>query len=73
MGDKFLVRLFGLVAMLVTTAWLIGYLVPIWQPDFKPAPELNIVMMAVVGIFTALWNKARDPREPDQKDDDNAE
>lgn len=69
MDDKFLVRLFGLLAMLITTAWLVGYLVPIWQPNYKPAPELNVVMMAIVGIFAALWNKARNPKD----DDDDAQ
>lgn len=69
MDDKFLTRLFGVLAMLITTAWLIGYMVPIWQPNYKPAPELNVVMMAIVGIFAALWNKARNTKD----DDDNAQ
>ena len=69
-------RLFAVLAMVVTVAWLIGVLAPIWRPGYQPPPELNLVMMAVVGIFVSLYNKARNPNDdrsnddPDPKGDD---
>lgn len=63
MGEQFLARVFGAIAVLVTAVWLIGYLAPIWRENYTPAPELNIVMMAIVGIFVSLYNKAKSPNE----------
>lgn len=65
MGDeRFMQRLFGLLSFLVTVVWLVGYLAPIWRPDYQPPPELNIVMMAIVGVFVSLYAKAKNPRDP---------
>ncbi len=61
MDEKFLARLFAVLAVAVTAVWLIGYLAPIVRPSYVPPPELNIVMMAVIGIFAALYNRARHP------------
>lgn len=57
-------RLFGVLATIVSIGWLIGFLAPIWVETYKPAPELNMAMMAVVGIFVALYNKAKKPSDP---------
>lgn len=64
--------LFAVLSIAATLAWLIGYLAPIWRPDYTPAPELNIVMMAVIGIFATLYQKATRPRdrELDERDQD---
>lgn len=63
--ERTLARLFGFLAIVVTIAWLIGYLAPIWQPDYTPPPELNLVMMAIVGVFVSLYQKARKPKSSD--------
>lgn len=63
MDEKFLSRLFAVIAVAVTGVWLVGYLAPIWRPNYTPAPELNIVMMAIVGIFVALYNRAKHPKD----------
>lgn len=69
MDEKFLSRLFGILSVVITTVWLIGYLAPIWRPDYEPAPELNIVMMAIVGIFVSLYTKTRHPKGGEEKDE----
>lgn len=66
-------RLFAALSILITLVWLIGYLAPLWRPNYTPPPELNIVMMAIVGIFVSLYTKAKNPkdgdRDKDRKDD----
>ncbi len=68
--------LFAVLSMATTAAWLVGYLAPIWQPEYKPPPELNIVMMAIIGIFATLYSKAKKAGNSDsgkkeaERDDD---
>jgi hypothetical protein len=69
MDEQFLARLFGFIAFAVTTAWLVAYLAPIFRPSYSPAPEFNIVMMAVVGIFVSLYNKAKHPKDDPAESD----
>lgn len=64
-------RLFAVLALAVTAVWLVGYLAPLWRPNYTPPPELNIVMMAIIGIFVGLYNKAKNPRDDDD-DEPNA-
>lgn len=61
--------LFAVLSMATTVAWLVGYLAPIWQPDYKPPPELNIVMMAIIGVFSALYQKARKAKTSDSEEE----
>ena len=63
MDEKFLSRLFAVLSIAVTGVWLIGYLAPLWSPNYVPPPELNIVMMAIVGIFVSLYQKAKNPTD----------
>jgi hypothetical protein len=56
-------RLFGVLSFLVTVVWLVGYLAPIWRPNYQPPPELNVIMMAIVGVFVSLYTKSKNPRE----------
>lgn len=72
MDERFLARLFGILAITVTAAWLIAYLAPIFRPNYTPAPEFNIVMMAVVGIFVSLYNKAKHPKDEAAESDSKA-
>lgn len=68
MDEKFLSRLFAVLSVAVTFVWLIGYLAPLWRPNYTPPPELNIVMMAIVGIFVSLYTKAKNPKDGDEED-----
>ncbi|MFH5231877.1 hypothetical protein [Antrihabitans spumae] len=70
MDERFMARLFAVLAVTVTAVWLIGYLAPIWRAGYQPPPELNLVMMAIIGIFVSLYNKAKHPK--DDSGDDNA-
>ena len=70
MDEKVLSRLFALLSVAVTLVWLIGYLAPLWRPDYQPAPELNIVMMAIVGIFVSLYTKVKHPKDRGKEDDE---
>ena len=63
MDEKFFSRLFAVLSIAVTGVWLIGYLAPLWRPNYVPPPELNIVMMAIVGIFVSLYQKAKNPTD----------
>lgn len=69
MSEKLLSRVFAVLALMITVVWLVGYLAPIWKPNYTPPPELNIVMMAVVGVFVSLYTKARNPDDDDQNGD----
>lgn len=66
MDERFLSRLFAFLSIAITVVWLIGYLAPVWRPGYEPAPELNIVMMAIVGIFVSLYTKAKYPKDGDK-------
>lgn len=62
-------NLFAVLAVFMTAVWAVAYLAPIWRPNYTPPPELNIVMMAIIGIFVSLYNKAKNPKEaPDDKE-----
>ena len=61
-------RLIAGLTVVVTTAWVISFLAPIVQPDYKPPPEINVVMMAIVGFFVQLYLKSRRPTKgPDDE------
>ena len=66
MDERFLSRLFAFLSIAITVVWLIGYLAHVWRPGYEPAPELNIVMMAIVGIFVSLYTKAKHPKDGDK-------
>ncbi len=59
MDDKLLSKLLAGMTVVVTTAWVISFLAPIFQPQYHPPQEVNIVMMAVVGLFVQLTLKSK--------------
>jgi len=61
--DKIVSRLLAIVTVVVTVAWVVSFLAPIVVPDYQPPQEVNIVMMAVVGLFVQLTMKSRNPKE----------
>lgn len=61
--------LFAVLSIAATIAWLVGYLAPIWRPDYEPPPELNIVMMAIIGIFATLYQKARHAKDSESDEE----
>lgn len=56
-------RLKGFLITLVVIVWAINMSAPIWNPDYKPPPELNVAFMAVVGVLTAAKTNNRDREE----------
>lgn len=69
MDDKYLTRLLTAVTVIVTLAWAVTFLAPLVRSDYDPPQEVNIVMMAVVGLFVQLLLKVRNPK--DSEDDRN--
>lgn len=65
MNDKFVSRLLAGITVVVTAAWVISFLAPIFQPEYKPPQEINIVMMAVVGLFVQLTLKSKNIKDDD--------
>jgi hypothetical protein len=66
--EKFMARLFAAVAIIVLLGWTVGVvLAPIFSEGYRPAPEINIVVMAIVGIFGTLYNKAKNPKDGDEE------
>lgn len=71
MEDSYISKLLALITVIVTVAWVISFLAPIFVPDYKPPQEVNVVMMAVVGLFVQLTLKSRNIQPPREggKDD----
>lgn len=68
MDERLMGRLLAVVVVTVAGGWLVAYVVaPLIRSDFHPASEINIPMMAVIGLFLTAYRKARNPddaREP---------
>lgn len=50
-------RVRTILIAVVTIVWGINMLAPIAVTDYKPAPELNVAFMAIVGALTASYKK----------------
>lgn len=50
-------RLRTAVIVLVAIVWAANFTAPIFVRDYKPAPELNVAFMAIIGVLTASYNK----------------
>lgn len=69
MDDKLISKLLAGLTVAVTLAWITSFLAPIFVHDYAPPQEINVVMMAVVGLFVQLTLKSRNPKEEGKKDD----
>jgi hypothetical protein len=67
--EKFMLRLFAVVTTLVLLAWLVAVAIaPIFAGDgYVPAPEINIALMAIVGLFVKLYTSARNSKGDDDE------
>lgn len=50
-------RLRSAIIVIVAIVWAANFTAPIFVKDFKPAPELNVAFMAIIGILTASYKK----------------
>jgi hypothetical protein len=50
-------RLRTVVIILVTAVWAINFVAPVFEHNYKPAPELNVAFMAIIGILTASYKQ----------------
>lgn len=62
MGDKLLKA----VIAVITLVWAANFAAPLWNPEYKPSPELNAAFMTVVGgIILARSHKTeREDEDP---------
>lgn len=60
-------RLVKVVIVVVTMVWAVNFLIPLWNPDYKPVPEVNAAFLTVVGalVVARVGNtKNEEPEEP---------
>jgi len=56
-----------LLIVVVTLVWAANFTAPIVVKDYKPAPELNVAFMAIIGVLTASYRKENDDDEDDSR------
>lgn len=63
------------IILIVALVWAANFTAPLFMTDYKPAPELNVAFMAILGVLTASYNKdeKKSPKvekkpEPDKED-----
>lgn len=61
MDEKLTSRLLAIMCLAVTSVWVISFLAPLVRTDFVPRPEVNVGLLAVLGIFVQLYRKSRRP------------
>jgi hypothetical protein len=49
-----------LLIAIVTCVWALNFTAPIFVKDYKPAPELNVAFMAILGILTSSYRRGDD-------------
>lgn len=57
----------SLLIAIVTCVWALNFTAPIFVKDYKPAPELNVAFMAILGILTGTFKRGND-KDGDDKD-----
>lgn len=67
MNERFMARLFAVIVVVVMLGWIVSFLAPIFVVGYKPAPEINIVVMAIVGLFVTLYTKTKNPEDGDDE------
>ena len=66
-----LVKVFAFVAIVITLGWFISFVVvPAFNPEFKPPPEVTVAMTAVItaiaGLLGGAYYKARKAASEDE-------
>lgn len=49
-----------LLISIVTAVWALNFTAPIIVHDYKPAPELNVAFMAILGLLTGSYKRGDD-------------
>lgn len=47
----------NIIITVVALVWAVNFTAPIFVPDYKPAPELNVAFMAIIGALTQIKTK----------------
>lgn len=53
-------RLRTVVISVVAAVWAINFVAPVFEHNYKPAPELNVAFMAIIGILTASYKQDKE-------------
>lgn len=47
----------SVIILIVALVWASNFTAPLFMAEYKPAPELNVAFMAILGVLTASYNK----------------
>lgn len=61
-------RLLAIVCLAVTLVWVVSFLAPLVRVGYVPRPEVNVGLLAVLGIFVQLYRKSKNPVDKDDED-----
>lgn len=50
-------KLTSVVVLIVAIVWAINFMAPLVIKEYKPAPELNLAFMAIIGVLSAKGSK----------------
>lgn len=67
MDEKRVSLLLSIVTVLVSLTWAVLFLASVFVSGYEPPNEVNIVMMAIVGLFVQLLLKSKNPKEEEDK------
>ncbi|OZF33207.1 hypothetical protein CH296_11265 [Rhodococcus sp. 14-2496-1d] len=63
MDEKTVSRLLTILITVVTLVWATTVLVVLFVPDAHVPPEVNVIMLALVGFLTGSYVKAKKPED----------
>ncbi|MFI6215623.1 hypothetical protein ACIBCD_26830 [Nocardia brasiliensis] len=66
-----LVKALAFIAVVISVGWLLSFvIVPAFNPDFQPQPEVTVAMTAIItaiaGLLTSVYFKSKRPRDEDK-------
>lgn len=61
-------RLLAMMCLAVTLVWVVSFLAPLVLEGYVPRPEVNVGLLAVLGLFVQLYRKSRNPVIEDSGD-----
>lgn len=63
-----------MLIIVVTLVWAMNFTAPVFVKDYKPAAELNVAFMAILGILTSSYKRGNDnDRDEEDNQRDRAE
>ena len=57
------------IIVMVSIVWAANFMAPLFSHDYKPAPELNIAFMAILGVLTASYQKPEKKAVTEKKEE----